>query len=154
MNGRRDRPANAANASARLAAISLIVASLALFTATALSYFVVNLTSKNSDLISEQQAQAERVKEEGAQRRDQSCKLFERLERDQIQSIIRTYAYLDRLPRSEYGSSLTAEIIRGMPEQRRRAIAAAAPTYCNEPDTGLPEDGPTLPPERNFDYLR
>ena len=104
------------------------------------------------------QASATRkIATEGVERRNETCRLFERQELTNVNRVIRTYAYLDELPRDEWGSTLTVAIVRGLAAQREDAVATVAPSYCTEakgqPLVGLPESSKyqiELPPERHF----
>ena len=100
------------------------------------------------------------VEREALERRDQNCVLFERQEISHTQRVIRTYDYLDSLPRSEYGTNLTKAIVRGLPDQYAEAAANRAPAYCNEkprePLVGLPESekfSPQLPRQRDYSHV-
>ena len=97
---------------------------------------------------------------EGVKRRDQTCQLFERQELMATMKVVRLYAYLDRLPRAEYGTNFTREIVKALPETREDAEASIAPAYCNEAKgaalVGLPETPKyqaQLPAERDFSRL-
>lgn len=88
--------------------------------------------------------------------RDGQCEVFERLEVAAIVKVRTQYAYLEELPREEYGSNLTKAIVRGLPSIYRDAEASRAPAYCNEKGIGLPEVAPfvpALPQRRDFSGL-
>jgi hypothetical protein len=103
-----------------------------------------------------------RLDSEGAQRRDQSCRLFEADHLADVQRLKRTYEYLDRLPVREYGSTLTREIVRSLPTLEDEARADSAPDFCDEPGAkaekagadpvGLPEPDPFIPKRRDFGH--
>jgi hypothetical protein len=87
---------------------------------------------------------------EGADRRDQSCRLFEADHLADVEQLKRTYSYLDR---QTVPSELTREIVRRLPELEREARIDGAPAYCDEPGVGLKEPDPVLPPRRDFRHL-
>ena len=108
---------------------------------------------KVNDLARENRALADRIVAENRERRDQSCALSERDHLADVKRLRRTYAYLRRLPRDEWGTNLTREVVRGLPDLEREARVDVAPAFCDEPNIGLPEPDPKLPARRNFDRL-
>lgn len=121
--------------------------------------FLIALNAQR-DTLKAQADTTRQVAEEGRKRRDETCRLFERQEVREVGRVIRTYAYLDNLPRSERETNLTKEIVRGLDAQREDAAATIAPSYCNERDgapvIGLPETPKyslALPPERDYSRL-
>lgn len=90
---------------------------------------------------------------EGAERRDETCRIDEKAHLADVKRLERTYAYLGRLPRSEWGSNFTREIVLGMPALEEEARLDRAPAFCDEPGVGLPEPDPKLPRFRNYDHL-
>lgn len=102
----------------------------------------------------------EKIQQEGVERRDQTCVLFEREQLAATFRVVRTYEYLDELPREDYGSNLTRAIVRGLPEQETDARLSQAPPFCDEKtengrEIGLPEskNDPKLPKHRDFSRL-
>ena len=82
--------------------------------------------------------------------RDQNCLVFEGQHLTDVEQLRSTYAYLETLPRSEWGSPLNAAIVRGLDPLEKKARMDSAPEYCDEPNLGLPEPDPRLPPKRDF----
>lgn len=126
------------------------------FAALGMLALVVSLVAS----IATQAATTKRIALEGAKRRNETCRLFERQELTNVTRVIRTYDYLDNLPRSEWGTVLTVAVVRGIPAQREDAMATVAPSYCNEPKgqpvVGLPESSKyqlELPPARDYRQL-
>lgn len=101
-----------------------------------------------------------KLSDEGAERRDQSCRLFESDHLADVTRLERTYEFLGRQRRP---SSLVREVVRGLPELEREARLDRAPAYCDEPGAaaeragenpvGLPEPDPVLPAPRSFEHL-
>lgn len=97
---------------------------------------------------------------EAAERRNQNCRVFEGQHLADVQRLTATYRYLETLPKSEYGKSLTLAVLRGLKAQEAEARSDAAPPYCDEPGVeaerrgekpvGLPEPDPPLPRMRDF----
>lgn len=82
---------------------------------------------------------------ESAQRRDQSCSLFERKHLDDVRQLRRLYRYLVGLSVVDRNTTLTKEIVRGLPRLERQAHIDRAPQYCDKPGIGLPEPDPVIP---------
>ncbi len=93
------------------------------------------------------------IQAESKDRRNQSCRVFERLETTAVRRVVTTYKYLDELPRSELvrPTLLTTAILRNLGATYQDAKASRAPPYCDKPDVGLPEPQPKLPKMRRFD---
>jgi hypothetical protein len=92
------------------------------------------------------------VEGEARERRDATCELFERQEHAAVLRLISTYEYLETLPRSEYGSTLTKAVLRNLGATEADARAVIAPAFCNAPGVGLRERGaPELPEDRDYD---
>jgi hypothetical protein len=81
----------------------------------------------------------DRILHEGNERRGQTCTLFERQEAANVTRVRTSYAYLQSLPRREWGTTLTVAVVQGLPATEREAAATRAPTYCNVKGVGLPE---------------
>lgn len=111
------------------------------------------------------------VAREGRERRDQTCRLFEGQHLADVNRLKRTYTYLEHLPPTERGTTLTVAVVRQLPEIETDARVDSAPPYCDEPGEkaerlwneshgrrgappiGLPEPDPTLPERRDFRHL-
>lgn len=104
-----------------------------------------------------------RLATEGAERRDQSCEQFEGDHLADVKRLKRTYAYLDKLPREEWGKPITVAIVQQLPELEEQARKDSAPEFCDEPGAkaeargedpvGLPEPDPDVPDRRDFSAL-
>lgn len=92
------------------------------------------------------------IEQEGKERRDQNCILFERQAQANAQRVIGTYDYLRTLAPEDYGTNLTKTIIRNLPTTEAEARATVAPAYCQKPGIGLPELGtdPKIPLHQDF----
>ena len=97
--------------------------------------------------------QARQQQREITERRDQTCRLFEGQHLADVERLRKTYEYLERLPRREYGTPLTVAVVSGLRELERTARVDTAPRFCDAPDTGLPEPDPELPDRQNFRYV-
>lgn len=90
------------------------------------------------------------VSSEARERRDQNCRVFEGQHLANVRRLTATYGYLETLPRSDYGNSLTLAVLRGLRSQEEEARLDTAPPYCDEPNVGLSEPDPKLPAKRDF----
>lgn len=90
---------------------------------------------------------------ESADRRDQTCLLFERQHETAVVRVERTYDYLDGLKGADRTSTLTGAIVRSLHDTYQEARDSKAPHYCDVPGVGLGEPGTKLPKERLFTYL-
>lgn len=84
------------------------------------------------------------IASESADRRDQSCLIFERQEAEDIDALERTYSYLSGLSAAQLDEPLNRAVLAQLPRTVRDAQTPDAPAYCDEPDVGLPE--PVRPP--------
>lgn len=131
----------------------LIVSGIVLYTVV----ISTNNTQDAANLAFDNRQLLLRFESDSISRRDESCRYFELQEAAGIQRVRGTYSYLDHLPRSEWGSSLTKAIVLQLPSTYTEAVANKAPSYCNEkpgqPQVGLPETGKRLPAERDFSFM-
>lgn len=113
----------------------------------------------------------EAIEIESADRRDQTCQIFEAQHLANVTRLKRTYRYLEGLPRAEWGSTLTLAVLDGLPALETEARIDQAPPYCDEPGeaqeflfkkskgkeglppVGLPEPDPHVPHRRSFAHL-
>lgn len=104
-------------------------------------------------LIRRQAAADKRLAAETAERRDQSCRLFEGQHLADVEQLRRTYDYLEHPAKGTEG--LVPLILAQLPETERKARTDSAPAYCDEPGAlaeaegkppvGLPEPDPVVP---------
>lgn len=92
-------------------------------------------------------------KKESLQRRDESCEITEREHKGDVESLRKTYAYIESLSEKETHQKLNQIIIANLPETEQNARTDVAPSYCDEPGIGLPEPDPVLPKRRDYTYL-
>lgn len=74
---------------------------------------------------------------EGAERKDETCKLFERQEAVAVHRLRQTYDFLEHPPESLKG--LVPAILAQLRTTEEDARATKAPHYCDESGVGLPE---------------
>lgn len=140
---------------------SIIGLFLVVFIIGAVAVYAALTAVDQSNEVAKQTRKIEELSKYNAQqaisRRNDNCTLFERQELTAIRQVLGTYAYLDSLPKSEYGTNLTNAIVRNLPVTYAQAQAVHAPKYCNESPgeqgIGLPERGPDLPKLRDFKAL-
>ena len=149
------------NDGTKLAAIALVISSLSFLGAVGLFAISVGLSSTNRQLIEDAQdaaanaaKAANAVKIESAERRDQTCNLFETDHLQDVRQLRATYRYLAGLPLEERTRPLTQAVLQGLPQLEREARADPAPDFCDEPFVGLPEPDPVIPKRRTFPELR
>lgn len=82
---------------------------------------------------------------ESTDRRDQTCTLFEKAQRDAVSQLRQTYDYLVSLTPKERHEGFNPAILANLPNVERIARTTGAPEYCNEPGVGLPEPDPVVP---------
>lgn len=92
-------------------------------------------------------------RDEATARADQVCRIFEQAHKDDVDQLIQTYAYLDKLTPQEVHDPLNTFVILNLPTQEKRARTDSAPEFCDEPGVGLPEPDPVLPKMRDFSGL-
>ena len=115
--------------------------------------------SNSQEAVKANEEAIELINTEGIDRRDQTCRAFER---DTLASVTqfedakdrlrRTRFYLARLTGPELPERLNQEIARSIPrmvtdmrQKQLEAALSAAPAYCDEEGVGLPEPNPELP---------
>jgi hypothetical protein len=88
------------------------------------------------------------IHEEGKVRRDQTCVIFERKHKTDVEKLTRTYDYLQRQPDSAFRdpTSLPNEVIRSLSTTEAEARMDDAPPFCDDEGIGLPEPDPVVPP--------
>lgn len=79
---------------------------------------------------------ARSIKAEGADRRDQTCRLFERDERAAVDRLVQTYDFLRRPGKLK---NLVPVARAQVPALESDARTSDAPPYCDAPGVGLPE---------------
>jgi hypothetical protein len=84
------------------------------------------------------------LKEEGTERRDQNCLIFEGEHLRDVRGLRTTYAYLAGLTREELRTSLSRLLLVQLSTTEERA-KDRAPAYCDEPGYGNPEPDPVIP---------
>lgn len=89
--------------------------------------------------------QIDRVRAEGAERRDQTCLIFERQQKAAVDQVGQTYRYLAGLTPKQLGEPLNRAVIANLPQLVHDATTAEAPVYCDAKGVGLPEPDPQLP---------
>jgi hypothetical protein len=94
----------------------------------------------------------DRLRDEGAQRRNQTCVIFERKQKKDVDQLRDTYHYLAQLSPREYaeakagrGELLNRAVIANLPKTVADAKEDDAPEFCDAPGVGLPEPDPVLP---------
>lgn len=85
------------------------------------------------------------VQGEGARRRDQTCRLFERQAATAVDRLTQTYAYLARLTPEQRREPINVAVIAQLRTTEQDAKTSAAPTYCDEAGVGLPEPNRRIP---------
>lgn len=106
-----------------------------------------------------------RVGGEGRERRSAICRIMEGTHETAVADLNRTYAFLESLPREDYGTPLTVAVINGLPAKEaavrgerltsdgRTIRGEVVPLFCNDEGIGLPEPNPEIPPKRDFSAL-
>jgi hypothetical protein len=125
----------------------------AVLTASQAGHDAVRASNDAKALAVSNRALIDRIEKDRNARRNDTCVTAERQEATSVKAVIRTYAFLRTLPRSERGTAITRAIVRNLPMTYANAKADRAPKYCDEPGVGLPEPGPRLPQPRSFKYL-
>lgn len=85
------------------------------------------------------------IQSEGADRRDQTCLLFERQHLQDVSALKRTYDYLVNLTADDLKDPLNQAVLHGISETEDKAKASIPPSYCAPTDVGSPIPFPKLP---------
>jgi hypothetical protein len=96
--------------------------------------------TQNADLAT----QVRNLKREGAERRDQTCLLFEGQHLTEVKQLERTYEYLSGLSQAQLSEPLNRAVMLGLSAQEEEA-KDRAPAYCDVKGVGLPEPDPVIP---------
>lgn len=83
------------------------------------------------------------IAREGNERRDQTCRLFEKQAADAVRQLVQTYKFLKRPAPGLRG--LVPLVLTGLARTEAEAHVPA-PAYCDAPRVGLPEPNPRIPP--------
>lgn len=88
--------------------------------------------------------------QETLERRDQSCSIFERKQREDVNQLRQTYQYILSLSPSQLKEPLNTAILTFLPETEKAAKIDDAPAFCDEvtedgKDIGEPEPDPLVP---------
>lgn len=84
-----------------------------------------------------------RIATEGNERRDQTCRLFEKQADESVRQLAQTYKFLERPSPGLRG--LVPLVLSGLARTEAEAHVPA-PAYCDAPGVGLPEPNPRIPP--------
>lgn len=142
-----------ADAERLVVALSVIVGIVACI-AIALAVFTVVKIRETEDGIrraqdksTTQQAELERnvaaIKREGAERKDQTCVLFERAHRADVKQLRQTYDFIEHPIPSLAG--LRKVVIATLGQTERNARLSRPPRYCDPASVGLAAPPPVLP---------
>lgn len=82
---------------------------------------------------------------ETKERVDESCTISETKQKADVDALIATYRYLGELSGKELAQPLNKAVLAGLPTTVRNAQTDDAPSYCDEPDVGLPEPDDKVP---------
>lgn len=82
------------------------------------------------------------IRDEGTERRDQTCLLFERQHAAAVLRLGSTYEFL----KSGKVAELREAVLASLPQVEADARESIAPEYCDADGVGLPEPNPTIPP--------
>lgn len=85
------------------------------------------------------------LREEGKQRRSDSCVIQEREHNNRVRQLTQTYKYLQALGPKQIQDPLNQFVIRNLPQTEQQAKERTAPLYCDEPGVGLKEPAPKVP---------
>jgi hypothetical protein len=128
-------------ASDRIATTAIVISIICVFITAVTSVIALTNTVRIGDFREIQM----RTEQEGIERRDQSCTLFERQHLAEVNQLRDTYTYLVNLPRNRWDDPLNKFILSALPEVEQTASIDSAPEYCDEPNVGLPEPDPKIP---------
>lgn len=93
----------------------------------------------------ENRALAVRVATDAKARVNESCIQSETRYDNAVERLASTYRYLVALPADERQTTLNQFIIKSIPQTEQDAKDSKAPTFCDKPNTGLPEPNPIFP---------
>lgn len=121
---------------------TLCFASLAVtLLVTTLGFVIVG--NQNDDLTNEVHDRQADTKA----RINESCTIAERKQKKDVDDLKATYAYLLKLPPDQRRKGINGAILAQLPKSEAAAREDDAPSYCDEPNVGLPEPD-TLVPDR------
>lgn len=83
------------------------------------------------------------VEEEAVERKDADCVKDERDHFAKVNQLAQTYTFLKT---ADPDSDLYQAVLPQLPEIEAEARRDLAPEYCDEPNVGLPEPDPVIPP--------
>lgn len=100
------------------------------------------------------QGSLDKIESETEQRIDETCRISETKQANDIEALRATYEYLSGLERGQLDEPLNKAVLAGLPRTVREAQTDDAPDYCDaktkdDRDIGLPEPDvaiPTPPP--------
>lgn len=87
----------------------------------------------------------DQLRDEGVQRRDQSCLIQEAKQRSDVAALKRTYDYLSGRTSYPQTQELRRIALAGLPRAFHEAELDDAPPFCDELGVGEPEPDPPLP---------
>lgn len=85
-----------------------------------------------------------RVAREGDERRDQTCRLFEKQADESVRQLVQTYRFLLALTPAQRMEPLARFVLANLSKAEAQAHVPA-PVYCDAPGVGLPEPNPRIP---------
>ena len=91
---------------------------------------------------------------EAADRRDQTCLLFERSYHRSVQSLEQTYRFLERATPRQARDPIVAAILAQLPQTELRVRDERNPAYCDKPGVGLREPNPRVPKRPDLSHLK
>lgn len=126
----------------------VIVFAMCIFVAVILFLFYSSLekqSDKAEHTAQETKQLVIKLEHEAIQRRNASCQITERDQRDEVRSLEVTYDYLVGLTDKQRQTPLNKLIIKELPRAESEAKRDNAPKYCDEPGVGLPEPDKKVP---------
>lgn len=85
------------------------------------------------------------IRAEGAERRDQTCVLFEGAHIDDVSQLEASYNFVSKLSPQEAQTNLNRAIILRLPEAEKKARSSTPPDYCRPASVGLKVPFPVIP---------
>lgn len=110
-----------------------------------LSVVLLLVAVRVSDQSDKTARQVREQRAEAAERRDQTCLLFERSFRDDVNQLQARYDYLLGLTPRQRRTGLNRVIFAQLPTSRAHAVASRPPPYCAPTRVGLDEPFPEVP---------